>query len=81
MTDLHQERPDEVLQRRDEFDDRTEIVADLGPAVGEAHVDVVDGTAMVVLDDGAGQYEFDLPSDNSHTFINNGVLTIEVRGE
>ncbi|MFB6133626.1 MAG: Hsp20/alpha crystallin family protein [Halanaeroarchaeum sp.] len=81
MTDLHQEHSEEVLRKRVDDGDRTEIVADLGPGVGDADVDVVDGTAIVVLHDGDAQYEFDLPGEDSHTFINNGVLTIEVRGE
>lgn len=62
---------------REETDAGTRIVADLGPAVTEAAVDVVDGTAIVVID--GAQYEFDLPTGRvSDTFITNGVLSIEV---
>ena len=62
---------------REETDAGTRIVADLGPAVTEAAIDVVDGTAIVVIDD--AQYEFELPDGAvSDTFITNGVLSIEV---
>jgi hypothetical protein len=62
---------------REETDAGTRIVADLGPAVSTAAVDVVGGTAIVVIED--AQYEFELPAGAvSDTFITNGVLTIEV---
>jgi hypothetical protein len=62
---------------REETDAGTRIVADLGPAVTEAAIDVVDGTAIVVIED--AQYEFELPAGTvSDTFITNGVLSIEV---
>ncbi|MFW5937421.1 MAG: DUF7127 family protein [Halanaeroarchaeum sp.] len=78
----HQAR-DEVLYRQYDYDDETVIVADLGADVDDASVDVVDGTAIVVFEtaEGPRQYEFDLPTGDAHTFISNGVLTFEVRGE
>lgn len=72
---------DDRLVRRYEYDDETVIVADLGVGDGDASVDVVDGTAIVVIDDGEDtvQTEFDLPSGGrAEAFIKNGIVTIEV---
>ena len=64
------------LQRYD-YDEATLFVADLGTEVGDASVDVVDGTAIVVT--GAGeQFEFDVPDGVREASIRSGVLTIEV---
>ncbi|SFS50215.1 DUF7127 family protein [Halostagnicola kamekurae] len=64
--------------RKYEYDDGSVIAVDLGTAVPEPSVDLVDGTVIVVADD--EQYEFDLPVEqtDAHTFIKNGVLTIEL---
>jgi len=63
-----------VEMRRFEYDDRTELVADLGP-VGESSAEVVGETVIVVAD--GGHYEVELEGD-ARAFISNGVLTIEV---
>lgn len=78
----HQAR-DEVLYRQYDYDEQTVFVADLGADVDDASVEIVDGTAIVVLEspDGAQQYEFEVPAGDAHTFIKNGVLSIEVSGE
>ena len=71
----------ERLVRRYDYEDRTVIAADLGASAAEASVDVVDGTAIVVIGDGetAVQEELDLPSGRSaKAFIKNGIVTIEV---
>lgn len=60
---------------RFEYEDRTEIVADFGTC-GEENVDVVGGTAIIVVDD--EQYELTVPSD-AQVFMNNGILTVEVK--
>lgn len=80
MVDVRHYATDEVLQRRYEYDDRTVVVADLGSVADDASVEVVDGTAVVVIEtaEGANQYEFDLPGEGATTFINNGILTVEV---
>lgn len=80
MVSVPHEASDEVLYRQYDYDDETVFVADLGRRASDAFVEVVDGTAIVVVETGEGQeqYEFDLPSENAHTFISNGVLTIEV---
>ena len=59
-----------------EYDDRTVIAVDLGPDV-EPAVDVVDGTAILVVD--GEQQEFDLPAGAVHAVNSNGVVTFEVR--
>lgn len=56
------------------YDDQTEIVADFGPC-SRAAVDVVDGTAIVIVDD--EQYDFTVDAD-AQAFMHNGILTIEV---
>jgi hypothetical protein len=69
-----------ALSRYD-YDDRTVLAVDFGPAA-EPSVDVVDGTAIVVV--GVDQHEYDVPRDGPDaavkTFTRNGVVTIEVRG-
>jgi hypothetical protein len=59
-----------------EYDDRTVIAVDLGPDV-EPAVDVVDGTAILVVD--GEQEEFDLPAGAVQAVNSNGVVTFEVR--
>ena len=78
----HQAR-DEVLYRQYDYDEKTVFVADLGADVDDGSVEIIDGTAIVVLDapEGPQQYEFDVPAGDAHTFIKNGVLSIEVSGE
>ena len=62
----------EVTRRED--DDRVVLVADFGPA-GEATVDVVDDTVIVVTPDD----QFDVAVDGvARAFMKNGVLTITV---
>ena len=71
----------ERLVRRYDYEDRTVIAADLGASDGDASIDIVDDTAIVVVGDGenAVQEEFDLPSGRSAKgFIKNGIVTIEV---
>ncbi len=60
--------------RRYEYDDEAVLVADFGPVEGS--VDIVDGTAIVVVD--GEQYEFSVPAGTDRADINNGVVTIEV---
>jgi len=61
--------------RRLDYEDATTFAADLGVS---GTVDVVGDTAIVVTDD--DQYDIPLPEGETVTaFINNGVLTIEVK--
>jgi len=68
------------VQRYD-YENESVVVADTGFLDGEASVDVVDGTAIVVVETRGenAQYELDLPpGDVARAFINNGVVTVEV---
>jgi len=69
-----------AMVRTYEYDDSSVVVADLADVAADPTVDVVDGTAIVVLDD--AQFDIDLPADGSvaHTFMKNGVLSIEMEG-
>jgi hypothetical protein len=62
------------IARTYEYEDETVLVADFGDTDG--HVDVVDETAIVVVDD--EQYEFEIPAGASRAIMNNGIVTIEV---
>ena len=65
---------DEVAVRRYEYDDGAVLAADFGPA-GEAAVDVLGDTVIVVID--GEQHKLDVEGD-ANAFISNGVLTVEV---
>ena len=51
------------------------FAADVG-ITDDATVDVVDGTAIVVVD--GEQYDFEIPAAEARAFIRNGVLTVEM---
>ncbi|OVE84160.1 DUF7127 family protein [Natronolimnobius baerhuensis] len=69
------------VARRYEYDDATVLAVDFGTEAVDASADVADGTVIVIADD--EQYEFDLPdgASDAHTFIKNGVLTIELEDD
>ncbi|MFC4541530.1 Hsp20/alpha crystallin family protein [Halosolutus amylolyticus] len=73
-------REDGQVARQYEYDDETVVAVDFGAARTDASVDLVDDTVIVVVDD--DQYEFELPvdADDAHTFMQNGVLTVEMEG-
>jgi len=75
------ERDDRLLARRYDYPDATVFVLDVSAHPNEVDVDIVDGTAIVVVDAGtdAEQHEIELPDGDATAFINNGVVTIEVR--
>ncbi|MFC6719342.1 hypothetical protein ACFQGT_03505 [Natrialbaceae archaeon GCM10025810] len=56
----------------EEYEDESVIAVDFGP-VGEPSVDVVDGTAIVVVGD--EQYEFDVPPEADDVTVNDGIVT------
>jgi len=68
------------MVRRCEYEDEALLVADFGRAGGPddegGAVDIVDGTAIVVID--GEQYEFDVPAGSSRGIMNNGIVTVEV---
>ena len=55
------------------------VVADFGPDAGDASVDVVGDTAIVMR--GEEQTDIDLPESAARAFMQNGVLTIELEAE
>ncbi|GAB3027140.1 DUF7127 family protein [Natronobiforma cellulositropha] len=69
------------LVRQYTYGDERVLAIDFGASGQEASVDVADGTVIVVLED--DQYEFDLPdeTDEAHTFMKNGVLSIELEAQ
>jgi hypothetical protein len=75
MTDQQRFLENDEPVRRYDYADRTVFAADLGPGA-EGDVDVVDGTAIVVVDE--EQYEFDVPARDAQAFIKNGVVTVEM---
>lgn len=76
-----------------EYDEEQVIAVDFGPTGGEPSLDVVDDTAIVVVDsaeqrsadrssgdeplEDGDQFEFDIPSDVSEATVNDGILTIK----
>ncbi len=71
----------DVPVRQYDYEDGSLLVADLGPRVAEASIEVLDDVAIVVVEgpDGEEQFELELPEAGvKNTFITNGVLTIEV---
>lgn len=69
---------EDVVATHYEDDDRAVFVADLG-ASADGAVDIVDGTAMVVIGD--EQYEFSVPAGETTARVHNGVVTVEVSRE
>lgn len=73
-------REEQVL-RRYEYDDRYVIGADLGVPEEKVDVDIVEQTAIVVIetDETVQEAEFDLPGRDGDAAVNNGVLTITIQ--
>ncbi|ARS89091.1 DUF7127 family protein [Natrarchaeobaculum aegyptiacum] len=70
---------DDAAVRQYQYHDGNVLAVDFGPAV-DGSVDVVADTVIVVIGD--EQYELDLDgAGDAHTFIKNGVLTIETEAE
>lgn len=57
------------------YDDQTLIAVDLGPDADPV-VDVVDETAIIVLND--NQWEIDVPENSVQAVNSNGILTFKV---
>jgi hypothetical protein len=75
MVRQQQAGEDERVVRRYDYEDEWVIAADLGVADDRVAVDVVDGTAIVLVDDRT-ELEFDLPGTNESVDTNNGVLVV-----
>ncbi|WP_137285265.1 DUF7127 family protein [Halorussus salinisoli] len=67
------EQEDITISRR-EYEDENVIVIDFGRGV-EAHLDVIDGTAIVVAGD--RQFEFEIPDEATDVTTNDGMLIIK----
>jgi hypothetical protein len=57
-----------------EYGGENVVVVDFGPAADEPPVDIVDDTAIVVVD--GTQFEFEVPENASDVTVNGGILTI-----
>ncbi|MFC4439763.1 MULTISPECIES: DUF7127 family protein [Natrialbaceae] len=66
---------DEVTITEREYDEEYVIAVDFGRRAGKPTLDVVDETAIVVVDD--GQFEFAIPSDATEVTVNDGILTVK----
>ena len=66
---------DDVTITEREYEDEQVIAVDFGPTGGKPSLDIVDDTAIVVVDD--EQFEFDIPSDANEVTVNDGILTIK----
>ena len=68
----------ERFLRRYEYDDEWVVAVDLDVADDAVDVDVVGGTAIVVVetDDRVAETEFELPGPAAKVDVNNGVLLI-----
>ncbi|RCU48223.1 Hsp20/alpha crystallin family protein [Haloplanus salinus] len=66
---------DERFVRRYDYDDEWVIAADVGVGDDRLRVDVVGGTAIVLVDEETTM-EFDLPGSAESVDTNNGVLVV-----
>ena len=69
---------DDRFVRRYDYEDGWVIAADIGAADDRLATDVVDGTAIVLVDDEV-ELEFEVPGSVESVDTNNGVLV--VRGD
>ena len=78
--DRQTETGKDVAFERYEYADHVVVAADFASVDGDVAVDVVDETAVVVVDTARGTVErdLDLPAGNAQAFNNNGVVSIEV---
>ena len=76
MNDYSQSARGDVdgVVRQYEYERESVVVADFGGVDGS--VDVVDGTAIVVVGD--EHHEFEVPPGASRAVMNNGVVTVEL---
>lgn len=66
---------EEITISNREYNGESVIAVDFGPVAGKPSVDVVDGTAIVIVDE--KQFEFDVPADADEVTVNDGILTIK----
>ncbi|WP_458188524.1 DUF7127 family protein [Haladaptatus sp. NG-WS-4] len=70
---------DGSIARRYRYDGSEVVAADFGTA--DVSIDVLDDVAIIVVERDGEQFqtELELPDGEAEAFINNGVVTIEVR--
>ena len=66
---------EEVTITTREYGTEQVIAVDFGPTGGKPDLDVVDDTAIVVVD--GNQYEFEIPPEATDVTVNDGILTIK----
>ena len=66
---------EEITITTREYGQEQVIAVDFGPTGGKPTLDVVDDTAIVVVD--GNQFEFEIPSDANDVTVNDGILTIK----
>ena len=64
-----------VIVREHEYEDENVIAVDFGVNTNELSVDIVEDTAIVVVD--GQQIEFEVPSGAEEVTTNDGILTIK----
>ena len=69
------EKRENIVITTREYADETIIAVDFGPSVAAPTLDIVDDTAIVVLDD--QQFEFGIPPEATDVTLNDGILTIK----
>lgn len=77
MNEQNQLDEQNVFVRRYEYDSSIEFAVDLGTGTA-ASVDIVDGTAIIILEESQEQYEIDVPEGTVEAFIKNGIVTIDI---
>lgn len=75
------ERGTDLIARRYDYPNATIVAIDSGAIDGDVSVDIVDSTAILVVDTDTTttQRELELPDGDATILNNNGVLTIEVK--
>lgn len=71
----------DLIAREYDYGDVTIIAIDTAATPGDVSVDIVEDTAIIVLDTDTttNQRELELPDGDATTLNNNGIVTIEVR--
>lgn len=69
------ENQESITISKREYDGESIIAVDFGPVAGEPSVDIVEETAIVVVD--GKQFEFNVPANANKVTVNDGILTIK----
>lgn len=77
VSDLESRRSGPHVRTVEDSTEHT-LVIDFGVDADDVHCDVVEDTLIVVNEPNGEQYEFELPGEHRRTFMQNGILTVEV---